>query len=112
MRRLVTFHKLKSPWEGEPQAVKAYLESLAAARKVARSPRNPALHALVFLDEQGMAEPLGTIGECTRANWPKRLPAVLTRAEVHRLPSALSGTYRLMAGLLYGCGLRLMECVR
>lgn len=58
-----------------------------------------------------LGEPLGTIGECTRAKRPKRLPVVLTRDEVNRLLDALTGTYRLMAGLLYGSGLRLMECV-
>jgi site-specific recombinase XerD len=59
-----------------------------------------------------LGEPLGTIGDFTRAKRPKRLPVVLTREEVKRLLDELSGTSRLMAGLLYGSGLRLMECVR
>jgi integron integrase len=81
-------------------------------RKVAASTQNQALNALVFLYEHVMGEPLGTVGEFTRAKRPKRLPVVLTREEVNRLLGALTGTYRLMAGLLYGSGLRLMECVR
>jgi site-specific recombinase XerD len=66
----------------------------------------------VFLYEQVLGEPLGTIGDFTRAKRPQRLPVVLTRKEVKRLLDVLSGTSRLMAGLLYGSGMRLMECVR
>jgi integron integrase len=112
MRRFVTFHALKSPRDLGPEAVKEYLEYLAVARKVSASTQNQALNALVFLYEQVMGEPLGTVGEFTRAKRPKRLPVVLTREEVNRLLGVLTGTYRLMAGLLYGSGLRLMECMR
>jgi integron integrase len=112
MRRFVTFHKLKSPRELGPEAVKEYLEYLALGRQVAASTQNQALNALVFLYEQVIGEPVGALGDFTRAKQPKRLPVVLTRAEVHRLLDALTGTYCLMAGLLYGSGLRLMECVR
>jgi integron integrase len=112
MRRFVIFHQLKSPRELGPEAVKAYLEYLALERKVAASTQNQALNALVFLYEHVIGEPIGTPGDFTRAKRPKRLPVVLTRAEVNRLLDALTGTYRLMAGLLYGSGLRLMECVR
>jgi site-specific recombinase XerD len=112
MRRFVTFHELKSPRELGPEAVKEYLEYLALERKVSARTQNQALNALVFLYEQVIGEPIGTLGEFTRAKRPKRLPVVLTRAEVNCLLDALTGTYRLMAGLLYGSGLRLMECVR
>jgi Phage integrase, N-terminal SAM-like domain/Phage integrase family len=112
MRRFVTFHKLKSPRELGPAAVKEYLEYLALKRKVSASTQNQALNALVFLYEQVIREPIGTLGDFTRAKRPKRLPVVLSRAEVNRLLDALTGTYRLMAGLLYGSGLRLMECMR
>jgi integron integrase len=112
MRRFVTFHRLQSPRELGPEAVKEYLEYLALERKVSASTQNQALNALVFLYEQVIGEPIGTLGDFTRAKRPKRLPVVLTRAEVNRLLDALTGTYRLMAGLLYGSGLRLMECVR
>jgi Phage integrase, N-terminal SAM-like domain/Phage integrase family len=112
MRRFLTFHELKSPRELGPEAVKEYLEYLAMERTVSASTQNQALNALVFLYEQVIGEPLGTIGEFTRAKRPKRLPVVLTREEVNRFLGALTGTYRLMAGLLYGSGLRLMECVR
>jgi integron integrase len=112
MRRFVTFHELKSPRELGPEAVKEYLEFLAEERQVAASTQNQALNALVFVYEQVLGEPLGTIGDFTRAKRPRRLPVVLTREEVNSLLGALSGTYHLMAGLLYGSGLRLMECMR
>jgi integron integrase len=112
VRRFITFHRMKSPVELGPEAVKEYLEYLAEKRNVAASTQNQALNALVFLYEQVLKEPLGIIGEFTRAKRPKRLPVVLTREEVNRLLDALAGTHKLMAGLLYGSGLRLMECVR
>src|SRR5690606_13541058 len=56
--------------------------------------------------------PLGTVGKFTRAKRPRRLPIVLTREEVSRWLGALTGSYRLMTGWLYGSALRLMECVR
>jgi integron integrase len=93
-------------------STKAVEEYLALERKVSASTQNQALNALMFLYEQVMGEPIGTLGDFTRAKRPKRLPVVLTRAEVHRGLDALTGTYRLMAGLLYGSGLRLMECMR
>ena len=64
------------------------------------------------LYEQVLGEPLGTIGDFTRAKRPRRLPVVPTREEVKRLLAAHSGISRLMAGLLYGSGMRLMGCVR
>jgi integron integrase len=112
MRRFVTFHELKSPRELGPGAVKEYLEYLALERKVSAGTQNQALNALVFLYEQVIGEPIGTLGDFTRAKRPKRLPVVLTRAQVNRLLDALTDTYRLMTGLLYGSRLRLMECVR
>jgi Phage integrase, N-terminal SAM-like domain len=100
MRRFVTFHALQSPRELGPEAVKASLEYLAVERKVSASTQHQALHALVFLDEQVIGEPLGTLGELTRAKRPKRLPGVLTRQEANRWLGALTGTSRLMAGWL------------
>lgn len=112
VRRFIIFHALQSPRKLGSGAVKQYLEYLAEVRAVAASTQNQALNALVFLYEQVLKEPLGTIGDFTRAKRPKRLPVVLTRNEVNRLLDQMTGTYGLMAGLLYGGGLRLMECVR
>jgi hypothetical protein len=91
---------------------KEYLEFLAEERQVAASTQNQALNALVFLYEQVLGEPLGTIGDFTRAKRPRHLPVVLTREEVNGSLEALPSAHLLMTGLLYGGGLRLMECAR
>jgi integron integrase len=88
------------------------LTHLAVDLKVAASTQNQALSAILFLYREVLHKELEGPIEAIRARRPKRLPTVLTREEVSRLMSCLSGTYKLMAKLLYGSGLRLMECVR
>ncbi len=92
--------------------MREYLEYLAVERKVSLSTPRQALNALVFFYDQALKEPLGLIGDFAPARKPKRLPVVLTKNEIDRLLEALSEPYSLMAGLLYGAGLRLMECIR
>ncbi len=106
------FHKMKPVESLSASDIKAYLDYLAVQRKVSASTQNQALNALVFLYEYVLKREIGIIGDFTRAKRPVRLPVVLAREEVDKLLNALSGTYALMAGLLYGSGLRLMECVR
>ena len=91
--------------------VQQYLQYLAVERKVSASTQNQALNALVFLFDKVLLTPLGEI-EFPRARRPKRLPVVLTRVEIACLLEAMDGLYELMAGLMYGTGMRLMECVR
>jgi hypothetical protein len=112
IRRFLFFHNLKMPQELGAGSVKEYLEYLAEKRQVTASTQSQALNALVFLYDQVIEKPLGDIGDFARAKKPKRLPVVLTRDEANRLLSALSGSTALIAGLLYGSGLRIMECVR
>ncbi|MCP4698877.1 MAG: integron integrase [Gammaproteobacteria bacterium] len=112
VRRYLSYHGLKSPEELDAGAIQDYLEFLATERKVAASTQNQALNAVMFLYEQVLQKSLGAIGNYTRAKRPKKAPEVLDHAEAIRLFDALSGTHALMAGLLYGSGLRLMECVR
>ena len=90
--------------------MRGYLTYLADRREVAASTQNQALSALVFLYRHVLQEPLGEFGDFTRAKRPARLPTVLSREEAHRVLAHLEGTHGLMAGLLYGAGLRLMEC--
>jgi len=92
--------------------VGSFLSDLAVQHKVAAATQNQALNALVFLYGQVLHLELGQIGEIQRARRPEHLPVVLTRAEVERLLAAMAGTHQLMAQLLYGAGLRLMECAR
>lgn len=98
----------------EPAAerVRDFLEHLALAREVAASTQGQALNALVFYFQHVLRKPLGTIGDFPRSRRPRHLPTVLSREEVQRFFARLDGAFALMAGLLYGAGLRLMECMR
>jgi len=95
-----------------PLEVRAFLTYLARNRRVAASTQNQALNAIVFMYREVLRRAPGEFGEFEPAKRPKRLPTVLTREEVQRVLTHLSGTYGLMARLLYGAGMRLMECVR
>ena len=92
--------------------MKTYLDYLAVEREVAASTQNQALNALVFFYGQVLRKSLGEMEEFTRAKRPRRLPEVMTRDEVQTLLSKMRGITGLMAGVMYGSGLRLMECVR
>jgi integron integrase len=92
--------------------VKGFLEHLAVSRNVAASTQNQALNALVFFFSHVLNRPLGEIGTFARAKRPKHLPTVLTPSEVKRVLSQLDGVHFLIASLLYGTGMRLMECMR
>jgi len=96
---------------GEDRIV-AFLEDLAVRGQVAASTQNQALNALVFFYKQVLGRELAELGNFARAKRPKRLPVVLERAEVVQLLEQLEGTQHMMAALLYGTGMRLMECVR
>ena len=89
-----------------------YLSHLATDGKVAASTQNVALCALLFLYRQALAIDLPNIENVERAKRPKRVPVVFTPEEARLILANIHGTYLLMASLLYGSGLRLMECVR
>jgi len=110
--RFVSFHGMKNPQELDAVTVKAYLEYLATEREVAGSTQRQALNAIVFLYNKVFERPLGNIGAYERPKRPKRLPVVLTVKEKDRVLGKMSGIHALMAGLLYGSGLRLKECLR
>jgi site-specific recombinase XerD len=95
--------------EGE---VNQFLTHLAVKERVSASTQNQALCALLFLYRYVIDRPLGELGEVVRARRPKRLPVVLTREEVKALLNNLKGEQRLIAVLMYGTGMRLMECLR
>ena len=92
--------------------VTQFLTHLAREGKVAASTQNQALSALLFLYKEVLRVEIGWLDKVERAKRPARIPVVLTKDEIRKLFSHLHGTHRLMAGLLYGSGLRLMECVR
>jgi integron integrase len=111
IRRYILFHNKRHPREMGAPEVQAFLTHLAVKENVAASTQNQALSALLFLYREVLHKDLGPI-DALRAQKPKRLPTVLTKDEVRKVIGNLSGTHRLMASLLYGSGLRLMECLR
>ena len=109
VRRFIVFHQKRHPRElGEPE-VTAFLSSLAA-RGVSASTQNQALSAILFLYEVVVGQRLAWMNDIVRAQRPVRLPVVLSREEVASLLSRLRGPVWLMASLMYGSGLRLLEC--
>ncbi len=112
IKRFIRFHGLKHPASMGAQEVERFLSHLAVEGKVAASTQNQALSALVFLYREVLGEDLGWMDDLTRAKRPARLPVVLTQAETRALLARLDGRSWIMASLLYGAGLRLMECVR
>lgn len=112
IRRFILFHGKRHPSEMAETEVTQFLTHLAREGKVAASTQNQALSALLFLYKEVLKQEIGWLDQVERAKRPARLPVVLTKDEVHRLFQHLHGPHRLMAGLLYGSGLRLMECIR
>lgn len=111
-KRFIYFSGKRHPSQlGEPE-VTAFLNHLATERNVAASTQNQALSALLFLYKKALGEELDWLDGLVRARRPQRIPVVLTRGETERLLAALDGTPWLMASLLYGTGMRLMECLR
>ena len=112
IRRYIFFHDKRHPADMGAPEVTRFLSSLAVEGKVAASTQNQALSALLFLYGEVLAVDLPWMDEIVRAKRPQRLPVVLTRDEVRAVLRRLEGTPRLMALLLYGAGLRLLECCR
>jgi integron integrase len=111
IKRYILFHNKRHPAEMGAPEVEAFLTHLAVKENVAASTQNQAFSALLFLYREVLHQDLGAI-DALRAKRPRRLPTVLTKEETLRLIGCLSGTHQLMAKLLYGSGLRLMDCLR
>jgi integron integrase len=112
IRRFVRFHELRPVAEMGEREIARFLSSLATASHVSSSTQTQALNALLFLYHEVLEKKIGLIQGVVRAKRAKQLPVVLTREEVRCLLGGLSGVPWLMAMLLYGGGLRLMECCR
>ena len=112
MRRYYEFHGRKDPATLGAAELSAFLSSLATERKVAASTQNQALAALLFLYRSVLGQDFPWLDDLVRARGPERLPVVLSRDEVRAVLSSMGGVTRLMATLLYGSGLRLLECCR
>ena len=112
IRRFLRFHRGRHPRDMGRSEVEAFLSSLAVRDKVAASTQNQALSALLFLYREVYRVELSRLEGLVRAPRTRKLPVVLTREEVDLLLARLHGTLWLMAALLYGAGLRLLECAR
>jgi integron integrase len=112
MRRYAAFHGGRSLQELGPEAVERFLTHLAVEAHVGAATQNQALQALLFLYRQVLGITLPWLDNVTRASAMKALPVVLTRAEVRSVLAGLEGSPWLIASLLYGSGLRLMEGMR
>lgn len=111
-RRFILFHDKRHPATLAAPEVVAFLKNLAVINQVAASTHNQALNALVFLYAEVLEQPLGELRGLERVKRPERLPLILNPHEVALLLDRLEGTSWLAAALLYGAGLRLMECLR
>ncbi|MDY6990322.1 MAG: integron integrase [Thermodesulfobacteriota bacterium] len=112
IKQFILFHKKRHPNEMDESDVSRFLTYLAARKNVAASTQNQALSAVLFLYRHVLKKELGWINNVERAKKPSRLPVVFARQEVEAVLLNLEGTKWLMASLLYGAGLRLMECLR
>lgn len=106
------FHHNQNPLRMGKVETGNFLTHLAVQRKVAASTQNQALSALLFLYKEVLQQPLEWLDNVERAKRPQRVPVVFTRQEVKTILQQLEGTKWIMANLLYGSGLRLMECIR
>jgi integron integrase len=112
IRRFIHYHGKRHPAEMGRTEITAFLTSLAVEHHVAASTQNQALAAILFLYKEVLGQDPGWCDDIVRAKRPARLPVVLTRTEVETLLAHLHGVSLLMATLIYGSGVRLMECLR
>lgn len=112
IKRYILFHKKRHPKEMGKLEVEQFLTWLAVDRKVSPSTQNQALQAILFLYRRVLSMELAWLDKVVRAKTQRRIPVVLSRTEVAAVLATLNGQYQLIGKLLYGSGLRLMECLR
>lgn len=111
--RYIRFHDMNDPINLGEQDLTSFLDNLVIKRQVSASTQSQALNALIFFYKYVLNTSFSETIEFYRSKRPKRLPVVLSQNEIKRLFSKISGSpHSLMANLLYGCGMRLMECLR
>ena len=112
VRRYILFHGKRHPREMGAAEVTSFLSALADEREISPNTQNQAMSAILFLYKEVLQVELPWLDGVHRAKKAPRLPTVLTQTEVRRLLAEMDGVYGLMARLMYGTGMRLMECVR
>ena len=111
-KRYILFHNKRHPAEMGALEIEAFLSHMAQEANVSASTQNQAFNALLFLYRNVLQIELATPIHALRAKRAQHLPTVLSKTEVNQVLSGMQGLHQLMAQLLYGCGLRLMECLR
>jgi integron integrase len=111
IRRFILFHQKRHPQEMGEKEIREFISDLAVTAKVAASTQTVALSALLFLYRDVLKKDLPYVSQIERAQQRKKLPVVFTRDEVKTLLKTMGGTNQLIASLLYGSGMRLMECL-
>jgi len=112
IRKFILFHGKRHPKEMGENEISAFLTHLAVNRNVAASTQNQAFNALLFLYRKVLGMEFGTLDNVERAKKPRKLPVVFTKEEIREIINQLDGYKWIMAQLMYGSGLRVMECVR
>ncbi len=112
IRYFIRYSGTRHPREMGKIEVERFLTALAVERRVSASTQNQALSAVLFLYQKVLGIDIGWLDDVVRAKRPARAPVALTRAEVATILARLRGQYWLMASLMYGTGLRVMECMR
>jgi len=112
IRRFILYHNKKHPLEMGALEVELYLTHLAVGEKVSANTQKQALNALVFLYHRVLQKPLGQFRDISRPKKPQRRPLVLGKNEVERILRVMVGTHQLIATLLFGTGMPLLECLR
>lgn len=112
VRRFVYFHEVRDPAEMAEPEINAFLTHLAVKEKVSASTQTQALSAILFLYRRVLGERVGDLRGVIHAKQPRRIPVIMDRREVLALLAQLKGDVWLMASLMYGAGLRLIECLQ
>ncbi len=112
IRKFIGFHGNKNPREMNSNEIQSFLTHLATKQKVAASTQNQALSAILFLYRDVLKQEVRPLKSYVKASRPKGLPVILSREEIQAVLDQLEGPKKIMAALLYGSGLRLMECLR
>jgi integron integrase len=112
INRYAQYHNNRNPKEMGTQEIEAFLSHLAVDLRVSASTQNQAFNALLFLYRHVLKVPLADSINAVRAKKPMRLPTVMTKEETMKVIRAVSAEYQLIVKLIYGAGLRIMECLR
>src|SRR5438105_5205591 len=112
IRRFILFHQKKHPKDMAESEIRQFISDLAVNAKISASTQTVALSALLFLYRDVLKKELPYVSHIERAQQRKKLPVVFTRDEVKAVLERMTGTNQLITSLLYGSGIRLMECLR